>query len=585
MKTIVSLAVVSALLLLSTFGSRVVMPTSASPLEVFPGESIQNAINSAPPGDTIFVHAGTYHEHVEINKVVALVGENRVSTIIDGKGTGTVVKVTADNVNISGFTMQGSTRGIELYNCSNIAISGNIVKGNMQYGIFLENSTNTIISDNMVLNNGDRGVYLRSSNNNTVDNNTISKEHSEYGILLIYSQNNVVSNNTISNITGWTGIRVESSSNNFFSQNVISKKIHILLSPRNTLRNNNLSSLSIDGSTLYHFIQDIDPSNIVSGKPICYWVNQHNKQVPSNAGYVALVNSTNITVKDLNIVGNDRGILFFSTINSTIMNVSASHNSKSIELLYSSQNNIYANTITNNSFGVFLDCSSNNSVFGNTITNNEVGIFFLWSNNTIFYNNFISNTKQVEELISSNVWDKGYPSGGNYWSDYDATDVYNGLFQNETGSDGIGDTTYDQDNYPLMGTFSDFSATSEVSVQTICNSTISNFHFNGSAISFDVSNENDTTGFCRICIPTALISDTYKIFVNGSQVPYTLLPSSNSTHNYLYFTYNHSTQEVVVTPEFPTWTSMPLLFVVLTIAIIIYKRRLLKKPMRACMYA
>ena len=56
---------------------------------------------------------------------------------------------------------------------------------------------------------------------------------------------------------------------------------------------------------------------------------------------------------------------------------------------------------------------------------------------------------------SANNWDYGYPSGGNYWSDYNGTDVYSGPYQNETGSDGKGDTPYsideyNVDDYPLM---------------------------------------------------------------------------------------------------------------------------------------
>jgi hypothetical protein len=54
----------------------------------------------------------------------------------------------------------------------------------------------------------------------------------------------------------------------------------------------------------------------------------------------------------------------------------------------------------------------------------------------------------------SNYWDDGYLSGGNYWSDYTGVDLYSSAFQNETGSDGIGDTAliidpYNKDNYPL----------------------------------------------------------------------------------------------------------------------------------------
>ena len=48
------------------------------------------------------------------------------------------------------------------------------------------------------------------------------------------------------------------------------------------------------------------------------------------------------------------------------------------------------------------------------------------------------------------------------------------------------------DNYPLMGMFIDFNATSDHLIQTICNSTISGFQFNGTATMFDVSGENGT---------------------------------------------------------------------------------------------
>jgi len=56
---------------------------------------------------------------------------------------------------------------------------------------------------------------------------------------------------------------------------------------------------------------------------------------------------------------------------------------------------------------------------------------------------------------SINIWDDGYPSGGNYWSDYTGVDLKSGPSQDQPGSDGIGDTAYvidanNQDNYPLI---------------------------------------------------------------------------------------------------------------------------------------
>jgi len=174
--------------------------------------------------------------------------------------------------------------------------------------------------------------------------------------------------------------------------------------------------------------------------------------------------------------------------------------------------------------------------------------------------------------------DAGYPLGGNYWDDYNGADLFSGQYQNETGSDGIGDTAYtidvnNQDNYPLMGMFSDFKATSEYRVQTICNSSISDFHFNGTAICFNVTGIDYTTGFCRICMPRALMNETYKVFVNGTEVQCNLLPCSNTTHSYLYFTYNHSTQEVIIIPEFPSFIILPLFMAATLLAVIIIRRK------------
>ena len=129
-----------------------------------------------------------------------------------------------------------------------------------------------------------------------------------------------------------------------------------------------------------------------------------------------------------------------------------------------------------------------------------------------------------------------------------------------------------------MGIFSDFEATSEHHIQTICNSTVSDFlfeYFTPSemrVISFNVMGEDGTTGFCRICIPTVLMNETYKVLVNGTESSYDLLPDSNKTYSCLYFTYSHPKQEVLIIQEFPAIAILPFSIIATLIAVLLIKK-------------
>jgi parallel beta-helix repeat protein len=80
-------------------------------------------------------------------------------------------------------------------------------------------------------------------------------------------------------------------------------------------------------------------------------------------------------------------------------------------------------------------------------------------NNKIYANDFINNNINAydNDPTNSNSWDNGYPSGGNYWSEYTGVDRLSGPNQTQLCSDGIGDTPYlgidgkigAHDNYPL----------------------------------------------------------------------------------------------------------------------------------------
>ena len=175
----------------------------------------------------------------------------------------------------------------------------------------------------------------------------------------------------------------------------------------------------------------------------------------------------NVTIKNVTIIGKlgGQGIQLEQATNCTIIGNNIVTNNMSISsgimLRNSSYNSIVENNLTGGNGGVGIDFysvnspdSSNNIVIGNNITNYLFGFLLYYSENDRFIHNSFVNNKYQVTCFSHNIWDDGYPSGGNYWSDYNGTDHHSGPYQNITGRDEIGDTPYiidskNIDNYPL----------------------------------------------------------------------------------------------------------------------------------------
>jgi parallel beta-helix repeat protein len=438
-------------------------PTTITVPDDYP--TIQTAVNAAAPGRFIRVRAGVYHEHVVLNTTVNLVGDGWENTTIDGQGVGNVVTVIASNVAVSGFTVQNGDNGIT------------------------GSATGTTYKQNLVRHNG-FGVYLQDCVSNNLSDNVIVDNR--YGLQILGSSDYVTMR-------------------------------------RNTIANNvkNFAVGIGDSAAFLSSLRfDIDTSNTINGKPIYYLVGTHNFEVPANAGFVAAIDSSNITIKGMNLASNSYGVLLVNSSNCSISKVNITDDDDTgIYLLLHSDNNTITNSMVNNSsYGIKVWFSSNNTIrqnvvkncagygvvvhgppsedneisenilinngigihlggfsvnqviernalvnngialstdwFGNiyrenSIVKNSVGFYqFGSSGNRIFHNNFIDNKQDVLPP-GTNFWDDGYPSGGNYWSNYNGSDLYNGPSQNATGSDGIGDMPriIDRENkdvYPLM---------------------------------------------------------------------------------------------------------------------------------------
>jgi thermitase len=346
---------------------------------------------------------------------------------------GYVAVVNSTGVNVKDANLTGNYEGV-LFAYSSGSIVQNVNASNNSLGVFLYESMNNSVTGTS-LTNSDEGIYMLSSDNNTVASSTVS--NNSYGVDIARSYSNTLTDLKAFNNT--YGVLLEQSGNN-------------------SLRNNNMTinqfNFGVVGTQLSDLTNDVDTSNIVDGKPVYYWVNQHDRQIPKDAGYVAVVNSANITVTQLNVTKNVQGVLFAFTTNSTI-----------------SQSNLTANDQN----GIVLCSSDQNRIYSNKLAGNGVGVGTVDSiNNTIYHNNFMGDNMEALCTNSSDLWDNGYPSGGNYWINFAGFDSRRGKYQNETGSDGIADTAYvidshNRDNYPLMQPWTghDIAVISVTSTKTV----------------------------------------------------------------------------------------------------------------------
>ena len=369
---------------------------------------IQDAINNASEGDTVFVYSGIYYENIELNKSIILEGEDKNITIVDGIYGGNkdhVILIKKSSIRIKGFSIingeqDGFTRGIEIRGHTLIDIN---------------------ISDCIIRDNGGGicfyGVYASDCSIN----------------------NCIIYNNTRASISFYPIYEF------CFSKNILINNCGIY----NNGRDSNGGWISPGG--IFIMGEQSRHSDI----------HITNCNIYNNIGDgIMMFPSDNISIDYNNIYGNtQRGIHLMENINVDIDHNNISENTGGGIGLFSHYSpswniNIIQNTISNNGDGgqydggIYLqDCSNCSIIKNNTISfNRPYGVFLYRSSDNILYqNNFMNNTENAYNKKCSNTWNNS--TEGNYWDDYTGAD---------NNGDGIGDTQYNigvgynYDHYPLM---------------------------------------------------------------------------------------------------------------------------------------
>lgn len=193
---------------------------------------IQEALNHAQHGYTVFVRNGTYFENLTINKPITLLGEDKETTTIVNNETSQVIQVISDFVNIKGFTITSNVQstqhviGVKI-SSNNTSVTDCIIMNNSGDGIVITPfSSNNVIQGNIIINNMGCGVSAAYINHTTIKGNHII--NNRVGVSLCSSLYNTITENAIVNNTEH-GVKMCGSSNHnlIYLNDIVNRQIQV----------------------------------------------------------------------------------------------------------------------------------------------------------------------------------------------------------------------------------------------------------------------------------------------------------------------------------------------------------------------
>ncbi len=326
-----------------------------------PYGSILEGLIEATKGDTIQVSPGKYNETMRINKSITLVGSGTGDTIIDGEGAASIIRITADNVNISGFSVVNSSipgAGVEM-ECRGSRLHDMNCSWN-EYGIYVRRGYDNWISNVSCYGNTLAGILVdEGSLNNTIVGGQFKRN--QRGVFLGGEGNAVIGVSCTLNFGD--GCRV------------------------NNAYNTTLSDMEC--------IQNVGNGCYLIG---CYSIGFIGGTFSQNEmNGIAMKDCQSCSLDDHEITFNEFGIHLENTSRISVNNSHLSRNLVNMRFLEKSDHISVNNSYIGYSgdYGIWISSSHENSMIGNTIEKNRIGIFLdsasIW--NTASYNNFLENTE------------------------------------------------------------------------------------------------------------------------------------------------------------------------------------------------
>jgi nitrous oxidase accessory protein len=475
--------------------------------------TIQEAIDNADEGDTIFVKKGTYegpiNETLLIDKTISLIGEEttilNLHPLLLNKTLfyqpyltyNTSLIVEANNVTISGFTVKippspaggggGASvigNGTRINNCiinipslslggSYLTISETFLLGT---DIIIRGSNQTIYQTKIF-----KGDLEINSSHNQIIENTMMNDENEIRLTGSY---NIISGNSFS-------------------------RIFLECSDSNTIHNNTCSLiwLGLYGHTC--------SNNIISGNIL-------------DGGYIWGI-----------LMGDGSYNVFYDNY---ITDYGGSHDGYGVAI------------------GGNHQVAENNTFYHNTFENNNKNVGYNWQINGI--------GNSWDNGIEGNYWDdyNGTDADGDgigdtpYIIDEKNQDDFPLMAPTSSFSAGTWEYTDYWVDISSNSTLSDFNFNHEIAL-----------------IRFNVEGEDGTTGFCRVMLPKDLLfaEDNWTVLIENNLVTPTV--NEDKSNTYLYFTYPHSTKTIEIKgmytiPEFPSWIILQSFLVATLFGIFVRKK-------------